>query len=239
MERRPGRRMGIWAVALLVLGVMVTGGPLAFLFSTFTPVKQAGGNMLPAVPVGTVLVMRDDPSPLRHGDVITYDPSDWGLDGPFFGRVVALGGDHIAWATGDRTLTLNGKPLEEPYLEGGDAGAGGVPFAVSVPEGRMFVLGDNRGDSADSRFHPDYRAGTLPVSAVMGVDSGLSKDSPLIGALGLVSTSGVGLLALSLGLGIASLVTRRKPVEVAYPVWGATLVDDPQQETRPEPQRQS
>ncbi|MFJ3636982.1 signal peptidase I [Streptomyces sp. NPDC090112] len=239
MERRPGRKMGIWAVALLVMGVMLTGGPLAYLFSTFTPVKQGSENMLPAVPVGTMLLTQKDPGPPRHGDVISYDPSDWGLDGPFLGRVVALGGDHIAWATGDRTLTLNGKPLEEPYLEGGDAGAGGVPFAVSVPEGRMFVLGDNRGNSADSRFHPDYRAGTLPVSAVMGVDSGLSEESPLIGALGLVSTSGVGLLALSLGLGIAWLVERRrKPVEVAYPVWGATRVDDPQQETQPEPQPQ-
>ncbi len=65
-----------------MLGVTLAGGPLAFLFSTFTPVKQGSESMLPAVPVGTVLVMRKDPGPLRHGDVISYDPSDWGSTAP-------------------------------------------------------------------------------------------------------------------------------------------------------------
>ncbi|WP_405424897.1 signal peptidase I [Streptomyces erythrochromogenes] len=228
MARRAGRRRGIWAIALLVLGVALAFGPVVYLFGRFTPVKQFSENMLPTIPVGEVLAMERNPGEVRHGDVITYDPADWGLDGPFIGRVVALGGDHVAYAVGDRTLTLNGKPLDEPYLGDGDPGAGGVGFAVSVPQGRMFVLGDNRGNSADSRFHQESHAGTLPVSAVTGLDSGLHEEAPQMLALGLVSTAGTCLLPVGLGLGIASLVARRRrPAEVQGPVWGATRVDAP------------
>ncbi|MBZ9596166.1 signal peptidase I [Streptomyces yangpuensis] len=228
MARRPGRRRGLWAIALLVLGVTLAAGPLAYMFARFAPVKQFSENMLPTIPVGSALAMEKDHGEVRHGDVVTYDPAEWGFDGPFVGRVVALGGDHIAYAAGDRALTLNGKPLDEPYVRDGDPGAGGVSFAVSVPHGRMFVLGDNRGNSADSRFHGSHHQGTLPVSAVTGVDSGMHEESPLMVVLGLLMLAGVCLLPASVGLGIASLVARRRrPVEVHGPVWGATRVDAP------------
>ncbi|MFD5884156.1 signal peptidase I [Streptomyces yangpuensis] len=228
MARRPGRRRGLWAIALLVLGVTLAAGPLAYMFARFAPVKQFSENMLPTIPVGSALAMEKDHGEVRHGDVVTYDPAEWGFDGPFVGRVVALGGDHIAYAAGDRALTLNGKPLDEPYVRDGDPGAGGVSFAVSVPHGRMFVMGDNRGNSADSRFHGSHHQGTLPVSAVTGVDSGMHEESPLMVVLGLLMLAGVCLLPASVGLGIASLVARRRrPVEVHGPVWGATRVDAP------------
>ncbi|MFB8399481.1 signal peptidase I [Streptomyces yangpuensis] len=228
MARRPGRRRGLWAIALLVLGVTLAAGPLAYMFARFAPVKQFSENMLPTIPVGSALAVEKDHGEVRHGDVVTYDPAEWGFDGPFVGRVVALGGDHIAYAAGDRALTLNGKPLDEPYVRDGDPGAGGVSFAVSVPHGRMFVLGDNRGNSADSRFHGSHHQGTLPVSAVTGVDSGMHEESPLMVVLGLLMLAGVCLLPASVGLGIASLVARRRrPVEVHGPVWGATRVDAP------------
>ncbi|MEU4354826.1 signal peptidase I [Streptomyces virginiae] len=228
MAGRPGRRRGIWAIVLLVLGVALAAGPLVYVFGRFTPAMQSSENMLPTLPVGTFLAMEKDHGPVRHGDVVTYDPADWGFDGPFIGRVVALGGDHIAYAEGDRVLTLNGKPLDEPYVRDGVPGGDGLSFAVSVPHSRMFVLGDNRGNSADSRYHREHHEGTLPVSAVTGVDSGLREESPFMVGLSLVSFAGTCLLPVALGLGIASLVARRrKPVEPHGPVWGATQVDAP------------
>ncbi|MEU6301027.1 signal peptidase I [Streptomyces erythrochromogenes] len=227
MAGKPGRRRGIGAIVLLVLGVALAAGPYAYMSGRFTPMKQPSDNMLPTITAGTVLAVEKEPGEIRRGDVVVYDPAGWGYEGPFIGRVVALGGDHIAYARGDRALTLNGKPLDEPYLRDGDPGAGGVAFAVSVPQGRMFVLGDNRGNSQDSRFHPESDAGTLPLSAVVGVDAGLDQEAPLVMALGTVSLAGVVLLLTGLGLGIASLAARRRPAEAYGPARSGTRADAP------------
>ncbi|MFI8504284.1 signal peptidase I [Streptomyces sp. NPDC085524] len=229
-EQRPGRRRGIWAIALLALGVVLIAGPIAFMVTQFTGVRTASNNMRPTVNPGELIVLKSDPSEVRRGDVVSYDPGGWGLSGPFLGRVVAVGGDHIAYANGDATLTLNGQPLDEPYVLNGAPGAGGVSFAVSVPQGRVFVLGDNRVDSADSRFHPDSNQGTLPVSAVIGVET---TDDEVLGGgvwvviLGLAPLAGVCVLLVGIGLGIAALVVRRRKPVPAGPVWGAVHVDEP------------
>ncbi|MFJ7593499.1 signal peptidase I [Streptomyces sp. NPDC097617] len=227
MARRPGRKRGIWAIALLVLGVALIAGPVVFMVSRFMPVQVGDGNMLPTLAREELLIVEKEPSEVRRGDVVAYDPDAWGLTGLFIGRVVAVGGDHIAYAEGDPTLTLNGQPLNESYVEDGAPGAGGVAFAVSVPHGRVFILGDNRGDSADSRFHPQLHEGTLPVSAVIGVNTGIDENDPLIWILGLTVNTGVLLLPVGIGLGIAALVVRRRKPVATGPVWGAVHVEEP------------
>lgn len=124
MERRPARKRGIWAIALLVLGIALIAGPMVFMVSRFVPVQVGSGNMLPTMAHEDILVLEKRPSEVRRGDVVAYDPSEWGLTGPFIGRVVAVGGDHIAYAQGDPTLTLNGQPLNESYVQDGDPGRG-------------------------------------------------------------------------------------------------------------------
>lgn len=83
-------------------------------------------------------------------------------------RVVGLPGDHVRWEPGDAGLTVNGVEVTEPYLFAGDAPSV-EPFDVVVPAGRLWVLGDHRSRSADSRAHRDGPgAGFVSVDDVVG-----------------------------------------------------------------------
>ncbi|WP_411106940.1 signal peptidase I [Streptomyces sp. cmx-4-9] len=218
MAHRPGRRLGTAAAAVLLLGAALIGGPTAFTLSRFDAVRAGSDNMRPTLVPGDLVVLRKKATPVGRGDLVRFDPAEWGVPGPFLGRVVAVGGDRISYREGAATLTLNGRPLQEPYVLGGAPGAGGTDFDVTVPPGRLFLLGDNRDDSADSRFHPQHEHGTLPVSAVTGV--GFSHEHPV--AVGLVLSVAAGLCTLPVGAGLAVawLVARRRgrraPVRPAW-----------------------
>ncbi|MFI7360466.1 signal peptidase I [Streptomyces avidinii] len=224
MEHRPGRKWGIWAIALLISGVALNVGAIALMMSRFEPLFFAGDSMLPTLRDGDELLLRKDPPEVRRGDIVGYRSVAWQRPYLSIGRVVAVEGDHIAYAKGDDTLTLNGQPLDEPYVLGGAPGDPGLSFAVSVPQGRVFVLGDNRGNSEDSRYFPELQYGTLAVSDVVGVR--VPEENVLMSALGLTSTVGTLALPVGIGLGIAALVARRKQPVPAGPVWGAVHVEE-------------
>jgi signal peptidase I len=80
----------------------------------------------------------------------------------FIKRVVGVAGDRIALRNGH--VVRNGRMQREPYIRPCGGGAGcDLPRAAKVPEGFVYVLGDNRGASQDSRFW-----GPVPVSSVIG-----------------------------------------------------------------------
>jgi signal peptidase I len=137
------------------------------------------------------------PFDLKHGDVVVFaDSGKWltsserPTEGPvreairsglmFVGllpadsdehlikRVIGLPGDKVACCEDNQgRVTVNGTPIDEPYLYPGDA-ASIDPFSITVPAGRLWVMGDHRSDSADSRAHPDSFGGTIPLSDVVG-----------------------------------------------------------------------
>ena len=89
-------------------------------------------------------------------------------DQDYVKRVVGLPGERVACCDAAGRITVDGKPLVEPYL-GGSGPASATPFDVVVPPGRLWVMGDDRGDSADSRSHlGDPGGGTVPVERVVG-----------------------------------------------------------------------
>jgi signal peptidase I len=82
-------------------------------------------------------------------------------------RVIGLPGDKVACCDAEGRVTVNGKPLDEPYLHEGDDPSD-APFTVTVPQGRIWVMGDHRSDSADSRSHTETNGGTVPLSDIVG-----------------------------------------------------------------------
>jgi signal peptidase I len=87
-------------------------------------------------------------------------------------RIIGLPGDHVVCCNALGQITINGAPIDElGYLNlpDGDTAASNDPFDVVVPEGALWLLGDNRDRSRDSRAHQDLpNGGFVPLDNVVG-----------------------------------------------------------------------
>jgi signal peptidase I len=83
----------------------------------------------------------------------------------FIKRVIGLPGDTVSCCDATDHILVNGQPLTEPYAVGSNTlSSRALGFtSVTVPPGQLFVMGDNRGDSLDSRYY-----GLVPISSVIG-----------------------------------------------------------------------
>ena len=162
--------IAVWVVAAIILSTLLR----LFVFQMF---------LVPSSSMEDTLQKNDRIAALKiphyqRGDIIVFsDPGNW-LNAPaepvskvhhFFEmigllastdqqylvkRVIGLPGDDVKCCSADGRLTVNGVELDESsYLKEPGKPASGIEFEVVVPAGHVFVMGDNRYDSADSRYH--------------------------------------------------------------------------------------
>ncbi|WP_019706595.1 signal peptidase I [Streptomyces xinghaiensis] len=216
-EGRPGRKLAIAALALIVAGLGTLVAGVAWLRADYITTTMPSDHMAPTHRRGDLIVAeRTDGSGVRAGDVVLFEEKRWFPGGQLtMQRVIATGGDRVSCCEGD-TVSVNGEPLDEPYVLGDDPV--GVPdrtYDVKVPEGRLFVLGDYRANSADSRFHLSERSGTVAAGTVRGrvLDDG---PSALLWPAG-VAVLGALMTSAGLVLGMTSWIVRRRARMVPPP----------------------
>jgi signal peptidase I len=174
------RHLPVWqeslllVVTALVMAVIVKG---FFLQAFYIPSQ----SMEPGLLVNDKILVQKVSYWFGHphrGDVVVFDdPGGWlgesetfvasnplqkGLElvglfptgGHLIKRVVGVGGDRVVCCDSAGRIMVNGTSLDEPYLMGGSGGpTDGQKFDIRVPDGHLWVMGDNRGNSADSRVH--------------------------------------------------------------------------------------
>ncbi len=112
---------------------------------------------------------------VRRGDAVVFDGTEafGSLNGggttDYVKRVVGLPGDHVVCCDDQGRITVDGKALDETsYLHPGDEPSE-MRFDVTVPAGKLWLMGDHRSDSLDSRAHlGDPGGGFVPVERVIG-----------------------------------------------------------------------
>ena len=190
-EDRP-RRGWLSTLAVVVVVLALSAFIKTHIVQTFAIPSGSMENTLQTE--DHVSVRMYHPHDVHRGDVVVFtDPGGWldteepsGINGivrdgliltgllpensghHLIKRVIGVSGDRIT-SDGAGALTVNGVPLQETYIKDG-AAPSLVPFDIIVPEGCIWVMGDNRSNSSDSRFHQDDpHGGAVPLDDVVGV----------------------------------------------------------------------
>ncbi|HET6269469.1 MAG TPA: signal peptidase I [Arthrobacter sp.] len=192
-KRQPRKQGWRFALLALVLAVAISGVVRSLWVDVY---YIPSSSMEPLFLAGDrILVSRTDfkAEPVRRGDVVVFDgrgsfaplnsgrgpaldvlsaAGHWlgvsGGDNTYVKRVIGLPGDHVVCCDAGGRLTVNGQQVAEPYLYGGDAPSK-MAFSVVVPSGRLWLMGDHRSMSADSRsLLGAPGGGMVPLDRVVG-----------------------------------------------------------------------
>ena len=195
-RKRPRRRSAL--VELLVLGVIAVVLALIIKTYAIQAFFIPSASMENTLDIGDRVLINKlvyDFRGIHRGDIIVFDGrGSWDPSTPsssnifsrfgsdlegivgishdssiYIKRVIGLPGDHVVCCNANGQITVNGVPLtEQSYLYPGNQPSV-QPFKVTVPPGRLWVMGDHRAVSYDSRGHiGDPGGGTIPESAVLG-----------------------------------------------------------------------
>lgn len=184
------REVGIVVGTALVLSILLR----TFVFQLFFVPSE---SMLNTLQVGDKIVaskLTMSMDGVQRGDVVVFhDPGDWlyapvvqtGWRGTVTNlltdvgflpsnsgedlvkRVVGVAGDHVQCCSKSGQLMVNGHALSESAYAIGPTNQ--VDFDITVPAEHIFVMGDNRANSRDSRFHLETASGSVPLSEVRGI----------------------------------------------------------------------
>jgi signal peptidase I len=128
--------------------------------------KDPGGWLEPSAPVAQPPAVAAVEWVLSLVGLSTADSNDHLIK-----RVIGLPGDHVTCCNALGQMSVNGTPLDEPYavLSPGSTDVSSIPINVTVPKDRLWVMGDNRYNSKDSRFNRGTPTkGFVPIEDVVG-----------------------------------------------------------------------
>ncbi len=151
----------------------------------FRVVGVVGGSMIPTLHDGDWLIVSAFDTKPEYGDVVIITQPN-AFNEPIVKRIIATENQtvDINFSTGD--VFVDGVLLDEPYINNATNSSDGVSFPLTVPEGHVFVMGDNRQHSSDSRsqlvgfIDENYILGEVKYKVFSVVDNGFGgKETKL------------------------------------------------------------
>ena len=165
-EEEPQKNVRLWSFFYETASAAAAAIVILFVVFTFfvRGVGVQGESMQPTLQDGDWLGVSVLSAADRYDVVILTQPNS--MDKPLVKRIIAKGGETVNIDFISHVLTVDDKVLEENYIAELTEESGDVQFPLTVPKGQVFVLGDNRNNSLDSRFSV---IGCIDENYILGV----------------------------------------------------------------------